>query len=368
MSIAIIGAGAMGSAAAWQLAKRGEKVLLFEQFSVGHARGSSHGASRIFRFAYPDKEYAMLAKQCLPIWHDLEADSGRKLLVQTGGLDFAHEENHLNSIFEVRDALLAAGSFAEILVGDALKKQYKNWNFRENTVAVFSPDAGILHADNCVKTMVEQAEKWGAKIYENTPVSKFSWKQDHFELEVNDQIIYCERLILTAGAWLNTLLPKQIPLLVTQEQFAFFESKEKKIFQEKTDPVWIHYGDKTMYGFPDLGNGVKAGWHHSLIKMEVEKYAQVPDNQVVTEISEYMNIFRNDTFSFPKNPTTCLYTSTPDHHFILDFWPNRPELLVASPCSGHGFKFAVGIGKAIADLVCCGKTAMEVGRFQSLTI
>ncbi len=365
----IIGAGAAGSATAYQLAKDGANVLLLEQFSIGHERGSSHGESRIFRFAYPQVEYARFAKQCLPLWKTLEAESGKELLHSTGGLDFADDETGFQSIYDVKKALEDADCRVDFLDTAALKKRFPQWKLKKGAIGVYSPDAGILKATECVQTMVAEAIKYGASVHENEAVQHIDYQGDKIFIKTSKNTFQAKKLIITAGAWLNTLLKdlgEQLELKITQEQYVYLDLK-KRAKQPLLDTIWIHYRKEFMYGFPDLGNGYKCGWHHSNVEIDITNYTPTPNQAVLETVQNYMATYRPQLAIAPTALNTCLYTTTPDQHFILDFLPQQPNILIGSPCSGHGFKFAVGIGRALADLAQHGTTTMEIGHLRKWT-
>jgi sarcosine oxidase len=362
----IIGAGAAGSATAYQLAKDGANVLLLEQFSIAHERGSSHGESRIFRFAYPQLEYTRFAKQCLPLWKTLEAETGKELLITTGGLDFADDETGYDSIYEVKNALEQAECRVEFLEYAALKTRFPQWKLKKGAIGVYSPDAGILKATECVQTMVAEAIKHGATVHENEAVQHIDYQEDKIFIKTSKNHFQAKKLIITAGAWLNTLLKdvgEQLELKITQEQYLYLDLK-KRAKKPVLDTIWIHYRKEFMYGFPDLGTGYKCGWHHSNIEIDITAYTPKPSEYVQNTVQTYMAEYRPQLAAAPSSLSTCLYTTTPDQHFILDFLPQQPNILIGSPCSGHGFKFAVGIGRALADLAQHGKTDMEIGHLR----
>src|SRR4051812_21768427 len=168
--VIVIGAGMAGSAAAWQLSKDGRRVLLLEQFEIGHARGSSHGESRIFRFAYPQPEYAKFAMQSKPLWLDLERESGRKLLHTIGGLDFADDPACFDEVKQIATALKLNGAAFEELDAKMIRKRYPQWRIPDHTVGVFSPDGGWIEASNAVRAMVSETAKRDGWVIENEPV------------------------------------------------------------------------------------------------------------------------------------------------------------------------------------------------------
>jgi monomeric sarcosine oxidase len=217
----VVGAGVMGSAAAYHLAKDGQRTLLIERFEVAHTRGSSNGESRIFRFAYNNPDYARLAMQSLPHWRALEADSGERLLEVIGGLDLTHDPAHHADVDAVADALSQVGARFEQLDAAQIKARYPQWRLGDEAIAVFSPDSGFLRATRCVQVMVEQAAKRGATVREREPVTKIVPGRP-VEVITAAARYRADRLIITGGAWINELIQHvglQLPVQIEQEQF-----------------------------------------------------------------------------------------------------------------------------------------------------
>lgn len=360
----IIGAGAMGSAAAYHLARDGRRVLLLEQFAVGHTRGSSHGESRIFRFAYPNADYAQLAMQCKPLWRQLEAESGERLLIETGGLDLADDPEGFNAVDEVARTLERLGAAYALLDAEQVRARFPMFSMSREGRAVYSPDAGILLADRCVRAFVRLAQAQGAVVHEHEAVRAIHPEDAHVWVETAQQRYRARAVIITAGAWVNALLAGlgfALPLRIEREQVAYFDARGSAEFRPERMPIWIHYRALIAYGFPDLGNGVKAGFHHAghYLNSADENNGQ-PDAADLERLGNYIRMRFPALDPTPRNALTCLYTNAPDEDFIIDALPSVPNVIVASPCSGHGFKFAVGIGRALADLVQHGETSLHI--------
>jgi sarcosine oxidase len=384
--VIVVGAGMAGSAAAWQLSKDGRRVLLLEQFGIGHARGSSHGESRIFRFAYPQKEYAKFAMQSKPLWLELERDCGKKLLHSIGGLDFADDPDCFGEVKSIAAALRANGAVCEEFDAKEIRRRHPQWTIPDTTIGVFSPDGGWIEATNAVRAMVEMTSRRGGVVKENEPLLKLRITQDDVKVTTKSGAYEAQKLVIAAGSWIKGVLEKtvfsftslkddpdvhmrnvfrflQMPLKVTQEQPVYFAPiRNPASFAPDRFPIWIHYRKPHFtYGFPMLGTaGVKLAFHHDGPVIDAQQDARTPNPDVSRRLREYLRTYLPDAAGEVVEEVTCLYTTTADHNFIIDLLPGFSNVAIASPCSGHGFKFASGIGRALADLVQFGKTNLEI--------
>jgi sarcosine oxidase len=366
----IIGAGAMGSAAAYHLARRGEPIVLIEQFELGHDRGSSHGAARITRHSYADPRYARLMPAAFRAWRELEADAGEALYIRTGGVSFSPPG--------VDYAARVAASLAELDVprwygtGREFRRRQPVFALPDDDDVVFEPDAGLLAASRAVAVQVELArqflgdEMW---VLDEYPVLRIDLDGSKPVVVTDAMRIVADRLIVSAGAWVKRLLPTlPVAVRVTRQQVLYFRPPDPASFQIGRFPVFIYKGageDEAFYGMPDfLGLGVKVARHAG---PEVD-----PDIEDPAIGEDYRSIVRQ--FLRGHIPTladaaiglteTCLYTVAPDEAFCVDFLPLRPDVVVASPCSGHGFKFSCLIGRVLADLVTTGTTELPIDHWR----
>lgn len=367
---AIIGAGAMGSAAAYHLARRGEPVVLIEQFELGHARGSSHGAARITRHSYADPRYARLMPAAFRAWRELEADAGVSLYTRTGGVSFSPPG--------VDYAARVAASLAELDVphwrgsGREFSVRQPAFALPEGYEAVFEPDAGLLAASRAVAVQVELARHHGGAgtaVLERTPVRSIDLEGDRLVILTDDRRIVADRLIVAAGAWVKRLLPDlPLPVTTTRQQVLYFRPSDPAPFQIGRFPVFIYKGggeDEAFYGMPDfLGLGVKAARHAG---PQVDP--DVHDPRIGEEYRTVVRRFLRDHIPALADAAIgltelCLYTVEPSDEFRVDFLPLRPDVIVASPCSGHGFKFSCLIGRILADLATTGMTDVPIDHWR----
>jgi sarcosine oxidase len=367
----VIGAGGMGSAAAYHLARDGRSVLLLEQFEIGHTHGSSHGESRIIRLSYDHPTYVRLAQAAYGLWAELEADAGQALVRRTGGLDLSAP---YHPAFEACIANLSALRIQrDVLTTGELQRRYPVFRVADKTIGLYQADAGILPASQCVRTMIDRAAHYGASVLEHTPVRSIRLDDTGAEAQTDQATYRCRKLIISAGPWAGPLLASvgvALPLTVTQEQYAFFQPQTPERFQLDRMPVFIHYGRPAgpqqvdYYGFPIFGHaGVKIGEHHAGPVVTADTRTFEVDPARLQRLSDYARATLPATRGEVLQAATCLYTNTPDQHFIIDRLPRYPHVMLAAGFSGHGFKFAILVGRILADLAMRGSTSYPIDLF-----
>lgn len=365
--VIVVGAGVMGCASAYHLAKRGRRVLLLEQFAINHDRGSSHGHSRIIRLAYSATHYVRLAQAAYPLWRALEAESGAELLVQTGGLDFAQPGTP--SYEGTRASLAAAGVPFEELDHAALAERFPQMRMPDGMVGVYQSEGGLLNADRCVATLAAQAQRHGATLREGAAAQRILPSSDGVEVRTEGESYHADRLIVTAGSWARPLLRQldlDLPLRVSKENVAYFAPLDPALFEPGRFPVFIHHVDErwAFYGFPIYGlPGIKIGRHMSGPEVAPEDGDRAPIPERLDDLRAYVEQFFPQAAGDMIFAQTCRYTTTPDEDFIIDRHPAHPQIVIGSPCSGHGFKFGALIGKILADLAERGATDQPIEAF-----
>jgi sarcosine oxidase len=367
--VVIVGGGVMGCAAAYHLARDGQRVLLLERFAVGHDRGSSHGPSRIIRLAYDSHDYVELARASYTLWQTLEAESSERLIVRTGGLDIGLPE--ALALDGIREAFRSTGVPFEQLDRGTIMRRYPQFNLPEGTIGLYQADYSLLAAGRCVATLAAQARQYGAAIREGEPARQVRVTAGGVEVRTDQGAYLAERLILSAGSWMRPLLRQldlELPLTVRKEQLAFFRARDPRAFMPECLPLVIHrFPGTTTLGsvFPIFDHvGVKI----MIDRMGPEIEPDDPDRAI--EESQLARLRAYATGLLPGltgeiiEAVSCRYTMTPDEDFIIDRHPAHPQVVVASPCSGHGFKFAVVIGRILADLAVQGATEYDIARFR----
>jgi sarcosine oxidase len=351
--VAIAGLGAMGSAAAWQLASRGQRVIGFDRFRPPHAMGSSTGRSRIIREAYWESPfYVPLVRRAYELWATLERRSGRALLRPTGGLVIGPGDGPL-----VSGAIASArehGVAFDHLGPHDIAARFPAFRPGAHLEGVFEPRAGVLMPEDAIGAMLGEAVKAGAELRFDEPVQRWERHGDAILVHTGHGRYAARRVILAAGAWMASALPgRALPLRVArQTMFWLRPGGDPAGLGPGQLPIWLWESGEgpVYYGFPDLGDGPKVARHHDGEPCDPDTVRR----EVAPEESEEIARFLAGSIPALAGPVTdarvCLYTNTPDEHFILDRHPDDPAVLIASPCSGHGFKFAPTIGELLADL------------------
>jgi sarcosine oxidase len=356
----------MGSAAAWQLARRGRRVLGFDRFSPPHTLGSSHGRSRIIREAYFEHPgYVPLLRRAYEVWAELEREAGRRLLRQTGGLMAGPEDGVL-----VAGARRSAREHAlphELLTADEIRRRFPGFTPPDDFVGLLEPRAGMLAPEACVEAALGLARRHGAEFKTDEPVT--SWRADGDGVVVTSVggTHRAERLILCAGPWMPELLGTVGRSLVVERQlFHWFEpARLPERFRPDRCPVtiWEYVAGGVFATQPDAGDGVKAGIHHDGEVTTAERVRREPTAEDERAMRRLMELYMPDAAGVLREARVCLYTNTPDGHFLIDRHPDHPQVVVASPCSGHGFKFASVIGEILADLATEARSPFDLTPF-----
>jgi len=349
--VVVIGAGAMGSATAFHLARDGRQVVLLERFERGHAWGSSHGATRIFRVAYRDPLYSRLAAAAIPLWRALEEESGEVLLEQTGQLDHGVSQ----AIDEIEQTLRSGGWSFERLTPDQAHERWPGMVF--DTAVVYSPDGGRVFADRTVDAQVALAERAGAHVRFGSPALRIEKRGDQVRVWTDDESYEAGAVVVAAGAWLPELegvgefgitLPH---LEVTLQQPVHFAIRPGFSF-----PSYVHHRDAeaagntvaaVTYGLESPGEGVKVGLDATYPVPDLAARTLDTSEEWTADAAAYAREWLPGADTTVSSAVTCLFTVTDDNHFILD---RRGPVVVASACSGHGFKFTPIIGRMVADL------------------
>ena len=333
----VVGAGVMGSSTAYALARSGASVALVEQFAIGHKRGSSHGASRIFRLSYPEERYVRMAQEALPLWRELEAASGESLLTTTGGLDTGKALGA-----HVR-ALDACGATFELIDGAEAARRWPSVRLPPDAPALFQPDAGIVSADRTVAAFVRLAVESGAELYESRRVESLEPAGGGVRLRTSAGDLTAGVAIITAGAWARALLAGagiDLPTRATRETIAYFR------MGDAVPPTLVDWGSPSVYALPSPGQGIKVGEHIAGPVTDPD-HEVGPDPAAVARLGQWVTERYPGAERRAHHAETCLYTNTEDQHFVLE---RHGPIVVGSPCSGHGFKFAPLIGRRLAAL------------------
>jgi sarcosine oxidase len=364
--VIVLGLGGMGSAAAAALARRGTTVLGLEQFGFAHHRGSSHGRTRIIRTAYYEHPaYVPLVRRAFTLWAELEARTGRKLLTPCPCLTVGEPDGEL--IRGVRRAAVEHGLSVEPLTAKEVEARFPQFRVPDGFAGVLEQSAGFLAVEDCVQSHIDDAFAHGADLRADEPAVEWRAVGDGVEVKTAKGSYTAGRLIITAGAWATHLLADLgVPLTVMRQvQWWFgdagsFAADRFPIFLLDT-PAGAYYGLPSVdglgmkcarhYGAPDLPSPDRVNWtvepgEEADVRAFLARHLPAADGP-------------------PVAAEVCMYTLTPDRHFVIDLHPRFPQVAVACGFSGHGFKFAPTVGEILADLALTGRTDHPIELFRA---
>jgi len=363
---AIIGLGAMGSAAAWRLAQAGHSVIGFDRFGPAHDQGSSHGESRIIRQAYFESpEYVPLSLRAYELWRELEAVSGKALLHITGGLMIGSPESEV-----FKGSLKSAQTWDlphQVLDANQIHKSWPVFHPQDHHCALYEERAGVLAVEDCVQSMLDQAIAGGAQLHFHTAVTHWRGGQG-FTVHTEKGPYQAKRLILCPGAWSSDLLQTQLPLTVERLVLHWFQPRiHITPFLPQNLPIHIWELDScSFYGMAALNqgrDGVKTAFHDVKTSCTPATINRIVSEREKVEMASYIQKYIPEMNGGHLCAKTCMYTSTPDAHFILGQHPQQAQAYMACGFSGHGFKFGPVIGQILAELAIKGTTQLPIDIF-----
>lgn len=359
---AVIGVGGVGSAALFQLASRGLSVIGLEQFSIAHDRGSSHGQTRIIRKAYFEHSaYVPLLVRSYELWHELEELSQQRLLEPTGLLEIGRPDGVI--LQGVEKSAREHSLEIERMTPSESEQRFPMYHVPDEMEAIFEPSGGMLYVEDCVATYVRVAEQRQAVVRVNTPVQRIDFQAAPIVIELTDEKITADRVVICGGAWAAQLLDLPLPLQVARKHLHWYTTDQPQWQASRGCPTFFYeLPDGCFYGFPALdAHGVKVAEHSGGEQLaspdHVDRSPSPDDDQrVLAFLSHYL------IHVLPRRTRheTCLYTLTPDTHFIVDQHVMNPNVAYAAGLSGHGFKFAPVLGEILADLIVQGKTDQPI--------
>jgi sarcosine oxidase len=365
--VIVIGVGGMGSATCYELAKRGKRVLGLERYDIPHDLGSSHGYTRIIRLAYyEDPSYVMLLKRSYELWHELEQRAGERLLYITGSIDAGPAESWV-----FKGSLQSSVEFDlphEVLTGAELEKRFPGYRLPFDTLALFQPQGGFLVPERCTVAFANAAMAMGAEIHGREQVLDYEPLGDGVRVRTERGVYEAERLVITAGSWNSQMLPFLRGLAVPERQvLAWLQPERPEMFLPERFPVFnLLVPEGRYYGFPVFGvPGFKFGKYHHF-----EEHGD-PDHlslDPTREDEEMLREFASRYFPAGAGPTVslkgCLFTNSPDGHFIIDLHPQHPQISYAAGFTGHGYKFASVMGEIMAELAIRMNTRHNIDLFR----
>jgi sarcosine oxidase len=362
----VVGLGATGSSVLYHLARRGQRVLGIDRFTPPHSRGSSHGETRIIREAYFEHPlYVPLVQHAYRRWHELEAEADQALLHPTGGLMLGAPDGEL--VAGARRSAVEHSLPFEELTATEIRGRFPAFTPHDGTVGLYEPRAGVLFPERCVETFLSVAERHGAEVRCDDPVVRWTATASSVEVHTATLTSRAGRLVLAGGAWMGSLVQDLgLPLAVERQAVHWLEPREPAdTLSPDRCPVYLveYEPGHLWYGFPRFERGVKVALHHDgrptdpgvvapVAPEEVERMQRLVDRMIPAANGRLLA------------SATCVYTNTPDHHFVVDHHPDHRSVVVASPCSGHGFKFASALGGVIADIVTGDEPAFDLAPFR----
>lgn len=363
----VVGVGGMGSAAVHHLALRGRRVLGLERFDVPNRMGSSHGVTRIIRYAYyEDRSYVPLLGRAYALWEELQVAAGERLLHVTGSLDISVTGGW---VFEgSRDSCLEHGLPHETLDGDELARRFPGYRLPAESRALLQPRGGFLLPERCIVAHVLRAQALGAEVHGHERVLEWRPAGSGVRVTTTRGVYEADRLVLTAGAWSAALEPRLRGLAVPERQVvAWLQPRRPERFAPDAFPVFnLECAEGRYYGFPVFGvPGFKLGrYHHREEAVDPDRL----DRECHPEDEAVLVSFAERYFPDGAGPTlsleACMFTNSPDEHFIVDVHPELPQVSLAAGFSGHGFKFCSVVGEIMADLAEHGRTAHDIRLFR----
>lgn len=353
----VLGAGGFGSSVLYHLARRGARAVAIERFGVAHDRGSSHGETRIIRKAYFEHpNYVPLLLRAYELWEKLEAESGKTLYRDVGLVVGGTPDSTV--ITGAMKAATLHGLSVEQLTSQSARKRFPAYAVPEDYSVVYEAEAGYLFVEDCVRTALELAQRRGGEL--RTEETVLDWKSDGQKVRVrtNRGEYEASGLVITAGAWAaNALSELQLPLQVLRKVLLWFETPQPQFDASAGNPCFFfETPGGEFYGFPRIDGLVKMAQHSGgqpvANPLDLDRELHSAD---VAPVSEFIGQLMPQIPKIPKRHATCMYTQTPDSHFIVDLHPRYPNVAIGAGFSGHGFKFTSSIGEALANLAVEGR-------------
>ena len=370
--VIVVGLGAMGSAAAYQLSKRGAKVLGLEAFTPAHDKGSSHGETRIIRQAYfEDPAYVPLVLRAYELWDQLQEESNENLMRITGGVAIGPREGTL-----VAGCLRSAtthGLGHDLFDSNEMRRRFPQFALADDEVGFYEEKAGYLKPEECIRQLLRCALKRGADLRFEEPMLSWTASQDGDGVSVTTkkQTYHARSLVLSVGPWFAELVQDiSVPVVVSRRvQFWLKPLRESSSFDSGVFPIflWEPEGCPLFYGLPRISEdgSPKIGIHSgdgTCTPSTIDRRIHPRDESAIRSAIRFRIPALNGEVS---HAATCMYSMTPDEHFIIDMHPNYPQVSLAAGFSGHGFKFSPVVGEILCDMAMARRTSTDIGIFSS---
>jgi sarcosine oxidase len=361
--VIVVGLGAMGSAATYQLAKRGTRVLGIEMFRPGHDRGSSHGEHRMIRnSSFQADGYVPLADRAFALWRELEAEANQRLLQTTGEVWLLHEDGNPGYRAGVQDSL--ARGFRVILSDAELAERFPGFRLHEGMIALYEADAGFIRSEADIVSHVDQARRRGAAIHLDEEVTAWAADGGGLRVETRRDTYRADRLVLAAGPWSEEVLPDlRLPMQVERRVNGFFRPAHPDLWSlERGAPDFLlDVPEGSFYGMPAVGDiGVKIGLSAGEPTTARTIQRSIDDAEIAL-LRDVLDKYLPGASGAELRRMTCMCTYTIDRDFVIDRHPAHPQVAVGCGFSGRGYKFAPVVGEILADLALEGATRHDIG-------
>jgi sarcosine oxidase len=362
----VVGLGALGSATAWQLARRGLSVVGLEQFELGHARGASHDTSRIIRHSYHTPAYVDLTFAAYEDWADLEAVSGEPFVTITGGVDLFPPDAAI-PMETYTSSMDACDVGYDVLTADQAMQRWPQFALPAGTSVLHQARTGIVPAARSTAATQRLATAAGARLHDRSPVIGLRDFGDHLEVETAERTYRCRRVVVTADAWTNDVLGHvdvELPLTVLQEQVTYLQPSVPATFAPERFPVWIWMDDPSFYGFPCYGaTTIKSAQDCGGHPVDPHTRSGAVEPEAERRLVDFVGNLLPGAGSKVVSSKTCLYTLTPDRDFAIGALPDHDGIVVGL-AAAHGMKFAPTFGRLLADVATSGRTDADIEPFR----
>lgn len=362
----VVGLGSMGAAAAYHLAARGAKVLGLDRFTPPHERGAHAGGSRIIRMAYAEgAEYVPLLRRAYELWRELESASGTELLVPTGGLMLGLPDS--STVVGALGSARAYGLAHEMLDAGQVRRLFPQFTPADGEVALYEEVAGLVRPEQAIETHLRLASRAGAELRYGVPVIGWEADRQGVVVQTADGRHEADHLVLCPGAWAPELLADLAVPFVVQRRVQHYWRAPAKEYGPARFPIWMwdYAPGRVAYGLPTVdGSGAKAALHHGDQPADPHVGAGEATADEIAAMREWLaGRLPGLAGGGWLDAKPCLYTLTPDEHFVLGRHPRHDTVSVAGGFSGHGFKFAPVVGEVLADLALTATTGHPIGLF-----
>lgn len=365
--VIVLGLGGMGASTVFECAQRGQRVLGIEQFSLVHDRGSSHGQTRVIRQAYYEHpDYVPLLQRAYDRWYDLEQRCGSRLYVECGVLSLSPPGGDV--VAGVTQAAREHGLPIETLTNADIVRRFPEFRIPNNYSGVFEPNAGYLYVEECVQAHLDAAREAGAELHAEEQVLRWHATGSGVEVETTRGRYFADRLIITAGPWAGRELRELgLPLEVLRKPLLWFEVAEPARLRRDRFPIYmVESPGGFYYGFPvSDSRGHKLARHDGGLPVTDPLHLcrdPLPEDE--GDCRKFLETYIPAAAGRLLHHAVCMYTVTPDRHFILDVHPEHSRVVLGAGFSGHGFKFASVIGEILADLSESGHSRLPIDRFR----